>query len=104
MRLQKVGRWRKAKVFCDPLLGIHHDIVVAVVLLGSLEVVVILILIVVDHLVLLYSLEVDLGSAGAATLDDVGRVDLGKVVLLDVYLMDCMLEIECLRSCLWRRN
>jgi hypothetical protein len=59
-----------------------HGIVVAG--LGCLVFLVIL-LIVVDHLVLLNSREVDLAATGAATaLDDVGGVDLREVVLLGV--------------------
>jgi len=72
----------------DALLGIHH-VVVTLVFLRGLEVVVILILVIVYHLISLSGLEIDLSTAGtAAAMDDVRRVDLGKIVLFDVYLLD----------------
>lgn len=48
-------------------------------------VVFIFVVVVINHFVLLRGLEVDLGTASAAAaLDDVGRVDLGEIVLLDI--------------------
>lgn len=64
------------------LLGIHRHRIVIVVFLGCLEILVVIIFVVVNHFVRLRSREVDLGATGAAAaLDDVGRVDLGEIVL-----------------------
>jgi hypothetical protein len=57
-------------------------------------VVVILIVVVVDHLVLLSGLEVNLCTTGAAAaLDDVGSVNLGKIIFFDIY-DECLLDSD----------
>lgn len=75
-----VGRWRRQTRSC--LLGVHG---VVLGVLGSVEVLVIVVLVLL-HLFSLDAGKVDLSTTGAtAALDDVGGVDLGKVVLVGVY-------------------
>ena len=67
------------------LLCIHRHRIVVVVFLGWREIFVVVVFVVINHFVRLRGREVDLGTASAAAaLDDVGCVDLGEIVLLDI--------------------